>query len=754
MRASKLIFVVSLAVLVAVMANAAAPQKQTDKKRKPFGIDKRVPFTTSKIVGTPDPPPPYVTEIAFPNLKFFEGLEITTAPGLDRLFVAERPGKVFSFPNSKDASEKKLLVDVGKTVYGLAFHPKFQENGYFYVTVVPVPGLEDPTGTKLIRYQTKKDNRLEADPQSATVIIEWPSGGHNGGCLAFGPDGYLYIATGDGSGIADEFQTGQNVKDLLGSMLRIDVDHPAKGKNYGIPADNPFVGRDDALPEIYAYGLRQTWKFSFDTASGELWAGEIGQDLWEMVLVIEKGGNYGWSVQEGTHPFRPDRSLGPSPILKPVVEHSHVDFRSITGGFVYHGKRLPELSGTYIYGDYDSGRIWGVKKEADKVIEHRELADTPLRIVDFAQDHQGEIYAIDFAGGRIHQLIPNPQTKGNEDFPRKLSDTGLFTSTKDHELAPGMIPYSVNAQLWSDGAEKERFLGLPGNSQIDYNTIEYPQPAPGAPRGWGFPDGTVVVKTFYLELEPGNPASKRRLETRILHCERVGGTEEYGDQYWRGYTYVWNDEQTDAVLLDSKGADKEFTVKDPSAPGGERKQVWHFPSRAECTTCHTVCAKYVLGLNTLQMNKDHDYGDGVANQLSTFEHIGLFSKPLPAAPEELPHLVDYTDASQSLDDRARSYLHSNCAHCHMKWGGGNAEFQLLVTMPIEELGILDTKAGQGTFKIPDAKILVPGSPEKSLIYHRMTLTELGRMPHIASKVVDRKAVELIHKWIAQLPKKK
>jgi uncharacterized repeat protein (TIGR03806 family) len=327
------------------------------------------------------------------------------------------------------------------------------------------------------------------------------------------------------------------------------------------------------------------------------------------------------------------------------------------------------------------------------------------------------------------------------DFPRKLSATGVFASTKDHQPAKGLIPYSVNAELWSDGALKERYIGLPGDSKIEFETVTYPQPAPGSVPGWRFPDGTVLVKTFSLETEPGR---RRRLETRLLVAERVGGTEEYGDQVWSGYTYVWNDEQTDADLADIKGVDREFTV---TTAAGAKTQKWHFPSRAECTMCHTVTAKYALGVNTAQMNKDHDYGGVVANQLSTLEHLGIFDKKLPKPVDQLDKLANPRDENASIDARARAYLQANCSHCHRKWGGGNAEFQLLYTLPIQQTGTLGVKPGQGSFDLKDPRLLVPGDPNRSMIYHRMTRLGLGRMPHIASNVVDEPAVTLIKKWI-------
>jgi uncharacterized repeat protein (TIGR03806 family) len=742
------------------LSGAKGRDKTASPVRKAYGIETRTPWTTSRVKGSPEPPPPYGIEPAFPKLKFSSPLDVVGAPGLDRLFVAERYGKIFSFPLDRGAAEPKLLIDVKKTVYAFAVHPKYPKTPYVYVTYVLDPNGPSSKGTRLSRFTVKAEDPYTADPASEQIVLEWPSGGHNGGCLKFGPDGYLYIVTGDGSGIADELVIGQDLSSILGKLLRIDVDHPdtspkrkrgEAAKNYSIPKDNPFISTKGALPEIWAYGLRQFWRMSFDRETGDLWGGEIGQDLWEMVYRIERGGNYGWSVQEGNYPFRPERKKGPTPILKPIVEHPHTAFRSITGGFVYHGKRLPELQGAYIYGDFDTGRVWGLRydRAANKVTWHQELASTRQRIVSFGEDKDGELYILDFVGGQLHRLLRSPAVQP-ADFPRKLSETGLFASTKDHTPAAGLIPYSVNAELWSDGAIKERFLALPGMSQIEFDTVTYPQPAPGSTPGWRFPDDTVVVKTFSIDVDRGGKAERRRLETRILHKQQFEGTEEFGDQYWLGYTYIWNDEQTDAVLAPAEGADVVLAVRDPAAPGGRREQKWHFPSRAECTLCHTTPAKYVLGVNTMQMNREHDYGGVIANQLATFDHLKLFTKPLEKKPAELDKLADYRDSSSSLDQRARAYLHANCSHCHRKWGGGNAEFQLLKTLPLAELGIVGTRPGHGAFGLEGGKLLVPGQPEQSLIPHRMRKVGLGRMPHVASNVVDEEATKLIEEWIRKM----
>ncbi len=763
------------AVMAGVLWGRAGEGRAQDAPAatKPPGLKQRVPWTTSKVRGSPDPPSPYRTELAFPKLKLDEPLDLIGVPGSDRLFVVERYGRVFSFRNDPQTDKADLLLDLNqvlgrtnpKTInaYGFAVHPRFAQddaqNGFVYVTYVIDLEKELPAGTRVSRFKVLPGALGDAprcDPKSEQILIEWPCGGHNGGCLQFGPDGYLYIATGDASGIADQYLTGQDLGTLAGKILRIDVDNPSLPKNYSIPKDNPFINEKGARPEIWAYGLRQPWKMSFDRATGDLWTGNVGQDLWEQIYRIERGGNYGWSVLEGSRPFRPERPRGPTPILMPIVEHDHANFRSITGGFVYHGKRLKELAGAYLYGDYDTGRIWMLRYDREKkaVTEHRELFDSSLRIVGFAEDSAGELHLLDHVSGRISRLAPNPAPNTAAQFPRKLSETGLFASTKEHKPAPGVIPYSVIAPEWADGATKERFLAVPGDSKIEFEAILYPQPALGSVPGWKMPDGTVMAETIFLDVKAGDKSQRRRIETRILHQERLAGGEDVGDQYWQGYTYIWNDEQTDAQLLeDPQGRDRTFTIRDSKAADGRRQQTWHFPSRTECITCHNMAAKYALGMQTLQMNRDHDwasYGGVKANQLRTFEHIGLFSRPLPAPPEELPRIVDYTDPNEDLNLRARAYLHANCSHCHRKWGGGNAEFQLLATLDLAEMGISGVRPGQGNFNVPNARVLAPHDPYRSIVFYRMSTLGPARMPRLGSNVVDEAGVGLIRDWIAQL----
>lgn len=742
-------YLVALAIAV-ISSSSIAADSEPAKATRPFGLDKRELWTTGNIHGTPEPPDRYMTQDAFPKLKFFEPLSVGAVPGSNRFGVATRPGKIYTFENRADVSQSQLVLDTGHTTYGLVFHPQFASNRQIFVTYIMAPMVTEEKGSRLSRFELREGATPEEVLKTEKVMLEWPSGGHNGGCMRFGPDGYLYLATGDGSGIADWLDTGQNIGDLLGAILRIDVDREDNGRAYTIPRDNPFVGVANAREEIWSFGHRQVWKFSFD-GQKRLWAGEVGQDLWEMVYLIQRGGNYGWSVNEGKHPFRPERVKGPGEFQQPIVEHPHSDFRSITGGYVFQSDRLPELKGSYIYGDYDTGKLWSLRYDNDKVTSHQQLADTQIRIVEFAQDAAGEVYLVDFAGGGLHRIVVAPPVVQTKPFPRKLSETGLFASTKDHLPAKGLIPYSVNSPLWSDNAEKSRYIALPGDSQIEFDDVVYPHGPNYPDLGWRFPDGSVLVKTFSIDTESGNPATRKRLETRILQYRKMpGNDDEYGAQFWYGYTYVWNDEQTDAELLGAGGLDRKLTIKDAKAPGGLREQTWHFPSRAECTLCHTMAAKYVLGVTTLQMNKNHNYGSGEANQLATLERLGIFKKPLPKPPEELPKLVDYRDTSANRHLRARSYLHANCAHCHRMWGGGNADFDLQASLPLTETKAVNTKPGQGSFKLDDPRVIVPGHADRSLILHRMRLDGLGRMPHIASNVKDQTAIDLLQEWLANL----
>ncbi|MHC5537382.1 PQQ-dependent sugar dehydrogenase, partial [Singulisphaera rosea] len=327
----------SLRVLVfIVLLGPAVSAAERPGDEKPFGLDRRIPWNDSRVVGSPDPLSPYKVVRAFPNLKVKQPLGLFPEPGTNRLFLLRHentwagPGQVLVLDDSQDASKTELLVEVDGLAVGLTFHPKYVENGYIYIGLNgPIRGWKKTS--QAVRFTVDRKTG-KVDPKTRKLIIEWPSNGHNGDDLDFGNDGYLYVSAGDGSSDSDADLTGQTLNDLTGSVIRIDVDHPENGKEYGIPKDNPFVDRPGARGELWAYGLRNPWKLSYDHPSGQLWVGNNGQDLWEQVFLIQKGGNYGWSVTEGSHIFHALRKPGPDPILLPAAEHSHSEARSLTGG--------------------------------------------------------------------------------------------------------------------------------------------------------------------------------------------------------------------------------------------------------------------------------------------------------------------------------------------------------------------------------------------------------------------------------------
>lgn len=763
---------------------------RAEKSAWNYGIEERIPLTTSKVVGSPDPPLPFKVVRAFPELKIDFPICITHQPLGDRLlFIYQQasygPTEIGRIKGNRKATAKDVetLLKLTDTAYDIVFHPKFSDNGYFYVGSNGSLG-GGPKKTRVTRYVMERREPYKVDPASAKIIIEWDSDGHNGAAMAFGHDGMFYVTSGDGTSDSDTKIVGQDMSSLLAKVLRIDIDHPDAGREYSVPKDNPFLDMKGARPEIWAVGLRNPWRMTVDKKTGHLWVGQNGQDLWEQAYLVKKGENYGWSVMEGSHEFYPNRKPGPLPFVKPTIEHHHSEFRSLTGGVVYYGKKYPELNGAYIYGDYSTGRIWAMKHDGTKPLWHKELCDSRLQITGFGIDVAGEILIADHRKelGGFYTLSPlAPQGRGvggegTSTFPHKLSESGLFRSVKGHVMESALIPYSVNAVLWSDNAFKERWLGIPGEGKIDFTT----------PRGWNFPDETVIVKSFGLEMEEGNPASKRWVETRFL-------TRQAGE--WFGYSYAWNDAQTEGVLVEKAGLDHEYVIKTPT---GFRKQIWHFPSRAECMVCHSRAANWVLGLTEAQMNRDFTYDKATDNQLRTFEHIGLFNKfnwhgdaraivldeakkkgmseekateyveklcatknqrkPVASslftvAPEKRPHLVDPYDKKQDVAHRARSYLHANCAHCHVDAGGGNAQIDLEFTTPLDKMRVLNVKPQHDTFALPDARLIVPGHPEKSVLLHRIANRDKGFMPPLATRLVDRETVELMREWIMELEKK-
>ncbi len=662
-------------------------------------------------------------EQAFPKLRFNRPVHIGHA-GDDRLFVVEQHGVVHVFQNDAETSQTRVFLDISDRVcrkgneeglIGFAFHPNFADNGQFFVHY---SSLKKDMHGIVARYRVKQDDPTVGDPDSEEVILEQkqPFRNHNGGTIAFGPtDGYLYISFGDGGKANDPLGSGQDLSTLLGAILRIDVDNKDPGLNYAIPADNVFASRDGARGEIFACGLRNVWRFSFDRKTGEIWAGDVGQDRFDEIDLVRNGANYGWNRWEAGESFRKKVELATDAHEKPIASYGRQWGLSVTGGNVYRGKKYPRLDGSYFYGDYLSGNLWRIDKNSDDQYVNTLVRRTGRSIAAFGEDSDGEVFLLSF-DGKIYRIVPADQPQDFlADWPKKLSDTEIFANVGKRKMSDQYVAYSVNAPFWSDGAQKQRYFRLPTDTSITYR----------ADGTWEVPVGTEIVKNFRDR--------NRMLETRVI--KRI-------DTGWESATYIWDKKSTDATLRpEGLHLERWMPVK------GQRQwkaTTWHGPSSSECAACHVDSAGYVLGLNTAQLNDI----DGEDNQILKWVQQGLVSG-LPedfdsktAARHCSPH-----DESCDLDQRARVLLDVNCAMCHRPNGPGNASIDLRYATSLESTKMLNEKPAQGDFGIADARIIAPGQPDASLLLHRMNTISNGRMPNIGSNVIDQKAVKLLREWI-------
>ncbi|MCF0074852.1 PQQ-dependent sugar dehydrogenase [Dyadobacter sp. CY261] len=367
-----------------------------------------------------DPKTPTDPEIAekeidsksiFPALTFTLPVELKQAPGdSSQFYLVEQGGVIKVFANAENVSTTGTFLDIKSKVQsggergllGLAFHPDFKTNGYLFVNYT----AGSPLKTVIARYKATSATQADAASEVVLFTFDQPYDNHNGGSMQFGKDGYLYIATGDGGSGGDPQNNAQNLKSYLGKILRVDVNGTVKG-NYSIPADNPYAtGTTGNVAEIYAYGLRNPWRISFDTDSDRLFAGDVGQDEREEIDIITKGGNYGWRIKEGIDCFNPDSNCNAQGLTEPIHDYSQSNGdRSITGGYVYHGTSLPELAGKYIYGDYVSGRIWALELDGSTRKSNTLLMENKGAISSFGQDLKGEVYYLNYGEGKVMKLV-------------------------------------------------------------------------------------------------------------------------------------------------------------------------------------------------------------------------------------------------------------------------------------------------------------------------------------------------------------
>jgi len=719
-------------------------------------ITEAVPrWDNSALLGAGSPPMPFVAEEIFSDVDLarplfllpFKATDLgdAVADENDRYLVGLRSGQLLELAVDRQSGKAKVSVAfdlpdpprpegmVGRSkrpsIFGAVFHPKFPEVPHLYfVWNDEITGQSRNFLTRLTATaEVTKGGALVFEPASRLEIIDWKTEGHNGCDLHFGPnDGMLYLSSGDGQAPGDPANTGQRTDDLLGSILRIDVAAATDTSPYRIPEDNPFVGMNGVRPEIWSYGFRNPWRMVFHPTTHELFVGDNGDTKWEMVHRVAKGGNAGWSAFEGSSVFRPQNLLsGPTKIhTRPLVEHPHSEMRSIIGGVFYHGTKLEGMAGEYLYGCYATHGLWAFNYQDGQVVgKARQVAKLGHDVVHVVIGHDGEPI-ITCYDGTILGLKPNPDADQlPRPLPATLSETGLYRDTAKQALADGVVPYEINAESWSDGATKTRAFAMPEVGADNRKGFWQPRGAE-ALAGWFFPQGTAVMQTLSL--------ADRPIETQIMFLESGS---------WTGSTYRWRTDGSDADLVPIGGL--EVDLPDDLAEVGLKK--WRFPSRGECTICHTQRTGFLVAMKADQLNRDHQLQKFLADELV---HPG----GLPRDESKWGRLPEpHNPATGDLESRARAYLHVNCSHCHRETGlGGRAEFELMHWLSLDETGLIGASPMVGLSGTPESKIIRPGVAEHSELLHRMSLRGPGQMPLLGSQIVDEQGVALIREWIESM----
>ncbi len=634
-------------------------------------------------------------------------------------YVLRQAGFILRFDNLASASQfTEALnidgrVDSGSNEMGLlgaAPHPDFVNNRYVFLYYTGRSSANE-IETRVARYSVRVDGTFDRESELVILKFSRPFSNHVSGQMAFDQQGYLYIASGDGGSGGDPLNKGQNLNELLGKILRIDVDKTESGKNYAIPSDNPFVNTPNTRPEIWAYGLRNPWRFGLDKITNDLWVGDVGQSAWEEINVVTRGGNYGWGDMEGDSCYSGRPQCSTANKIKPLYAISqNTGACSVIGGNVYRGATYPAAYGKYFYTDYCEHTIRSITLGTNNSLKHATHGSFPVSIISFAQDNQGELFAIGqgSAGQQIYKMQATNGVTQAGSMASNLSDTGCVTKSKPTEAASGLIPYSVNSALWSDGAEKQRYLSLPNNTQITLSSNG----------DFNFPIGSVLMKHFKL--------GDKFVETRLFAHSKTG---------WQGYSYEWNESQTEATLLS--------TAKDKFVNSIN----WHYPSAGQCLECHTSAAGFSLGLETKQLNKEFIYPSLTsANQLTTLAHIGIFSSPLTSE-QKTEKLYSLNDAQATSKQKARSYLHANCANCHQPNGPTPVNIDLRFTTSLSQMNICNAVPTAGDLGVANARIVAVGDPQKSTLLKRMQATDETKMPPLAHSVTDTQAVQVVSDWI-------
>jgi glucose/arabinose dehydrogenase/mono/diheme cytochrome c family protein len=744
-----------------------------------FGYQLRIPSGPLDVPQSP-PTTTYSITDAFP-ISFNQPLDLASPPGdTRRLFVCERLGLLrviadvtaaspvattfLNLPSVLTSRGESLVTNSEAGLLSVAFHPNYATNRQFFIFYcVQRDGL---TYNRVSRWTAQAGNPLLADTGSEQVLIEQhdEADNHNGGDMDFGPDGYLYISTGDEGGGNDQLDNSQTItRDFFSAILRIDPDkrsgnlapnpHSAiivstpgnlTTARYLVPHDNPYVGATTfnglsinaslVRTEFWAVGLRNPWRMSFDPATGELWTGDVGQNAREEINRITKGGNYGWAYREGTlngpKSVPANATFTPTPPIYEYLRGSGpMEGISVTGGVWARNTGSALLEGAYIFADYHSGNIWALRMNGANAAVER--IGGQAGIAGFGWDpSNNDVLAANINTGRIVRI-------GTADtlmsFPQTLSATHLFADLTDLSPSPGLLPYQINRPFWSDHALKRRWFVLPDPSAYFTWTEE------GA---WQSPAGAIWVKHFDLETVRGNASTAKRLETRLLVKNATGAF---------GVSYRWNEAGTEATLAPDAGV--SFTV--PVEENGViANQTWTIPSRASCMTCHNQQAGFMLSFKTRQMNRNGVINGFDGNQISTLAFGGYFGNATPP-PDTIPRHVRPSEFARPIGAHVRSYLEVNCGYCHMPGGTAPSNWDGRERTPLAAAGLLDG-IPNNPGSDPLNRLVRSGDPERSVLLHRVAGTGgFTRMPAIATNELDEAAITMIRDWIqSSLPARK
>lgn len=668
-------------------------------------------------------------------------------PAGNRLYVAERDGAVWSIPKAQGATnaQKKLEFSIGSLsgalpvnavgsggLLGIAFHPQFATNGHVFLsyTTTGPTGATNEVRSLIARVTKNFVTKTWGGYRTVLGPFNQPKKGHSGGGLHFGPvDGLLYATFGDGgTSDGDLLGNGQKRTGFFSKLLRIRVSTTNGGAAYTIPADNPWpAGEGGFQPEAFAYGFRNPFRMGIDRQTGEIWIGDVGRRLWEEIDRVSKGGNFGWNIREGAHCSTPATGCQTAGLIDPVYEYPHVPSQtdppsdvtgaSVIGGTVVRNAALgPDVQGRYIFGDYLSTKVWTRSQSPTVKITEVPVRGGGQQWVSFDTDASGDIYGVALVSGEIYKLAqPEGPDPSPADYPTTLTETGCF-GVDPKIPSPALIPYDINSPLWSDGADKDRFFAIPDGTKINVN----------ADGDLDFPPGSVTVKTFSI--------GGKKVETRFFVRHMDGG--------WAGYTYEWNTSQTQATLLKTN----------KTRVTGDRD--WYFPSRSECSQCHTGAAGSTLGLEIKQLNRNFLYSASNinSNQVETWKHLALFANP-PGAASSLGAYPDPLGGA-ALGSRARSYLHSNCSMCHQPNGGaGNAAFDARFATPFgagPNTTNMCNVVPSDTLGIANARLIAPGNPGQSVILQRTLSANGERMPPMGTSFVHVGGTDTLRNWITSL----